>query len=367
MKIGIIGLGRRMSSILSILQKCEPGLEVCGLVDLNPDAARKSLSEQAGKNTTVYGSVAEMVAKSRPDALAIGTRCDSHARFAIEASAYGIPIFLEKPVATSMAQAQELEEAFQKSGCPVLVSFPLRASALCRRAKQILDGGAAGRIEHILAVNYVTYGSVYFESWYRDYSVTQGLFLQKATHDFDYLADLAGAPIIRVAATMSRGRVYRESGKNAPEDSADALYFEGIGTPESGMNEDSSNALLEFANGVKAVYTQVFYSKRLARRGAAVSGLEGTVEFDWYQGRITAIRHRQPFTEVTSVDESENHFGGDLELANNFVSMVRHGAPSLAPLSTGLASVYACLAARESAETGRFVDVLQTRLQPPQR
>jgi hypothetical protein len=39
--------------------------------------------------------------------------------------------------------------------------------------------------------------------------------------------------------------------------------------------------------------------------------------------------------------------------------MVRDGAPSLAPLRTGLQSVYACLAAKASAELGQFIDVRQ--------
>jgi predicted dehydrogenase len=43
---------------------------------------------------------------------------------------------------------------------------------------------------------------------YRDYRVTQGLFLQKATHDFDDMAHLMGSPIVRVGAMMVRNRVF---------------------------------------------------------------------------------------------------------------------------------------------------------------
>jgi len=206
----------------------------------------------------------------------------------------------------------------------------------------------------------VTYGNVYFDAWHRDYSVTQGLFLQKATHDFDYLSFLAGAPIIRVAAMSTCGRVYRDAKNRELNPSPDALYLDNIGTPESGMNEDSSSGLIEFANGAKGVYTQVFYSKRMPRRGATISGFRGMVEFDWYENKITSIHHREPITDVTTVGESEDHFGGDLELASNFIDMIRHGAPSAAPIETGLASVYACLAAKESAETGQFINVTQT-------
>ncbi len=76
---------------------------------------------------------------------------------------------------------------------------------------------------------------------------------------------------------VSKGRVYRNT--LSPGERADpfALYAEGIGTLESGMNEDSSSALLEFSNETQGIYTQVFFSKRnAAKRGAIISGFAGT-------------------------------------------------------------------------------------------
>ena len=359
MKLGIIGLGHRMNSMLNKFRKVDPELEVVGLVDANPDQARERLTEGERSTASFYQSVEDLVRSTKPDALAIGTRCDSHAPLAIEAAHFGLPIYLEKPIATSMAQARQLEAAFAKSQSPVLVSFPLRASTLCQRAKQILDQGAVGQVEHLLAVNYVAYGTVYFDSWYRDHSVTQGLFLQKATHDFDYLAFLAGAPITRVAAMSSVGRVFRDTRTKGEHPDPFALYYDEIGTPETGMNEDSSSALLEFGNGARGVYTQVFYGKRSPKRGAAISGSQGLVEFDWYENSVKTTHHRAPFNDVSTVDGADEHFGGDSVLATNFVAMVKDRAPSSAPLAMGLASVYACLAAKESAETGKFLDVRQ--------
>lgn len=359
MKLGIVGLGRRMTDIVARLLEAEPDLEVAGCVDCDPEKARLGLPEELRDGVPFFDSLDELVRVRRPDALAIGTRCDSHADYAIQAAPYGLPVFLEKPVAISMSQAVALESAFEKASCPVLISFPLRVSTLCQRAKQILDQGVIGSVEHIMARNYVTYGNVYFETWHRDYAVTQGLFLQKATHDFDYLAFLAESPITRVAAMRSVGRIYRDTSTKGKMAESDALYLDQIGTPETGMNEDSSSALLEFASGAKGVYTQVFYSKRVPMRGAILSGFEGMLEFDWYQNSIKTVHHRQPFTDISTVDGAENHFGGDIKLAEHFVGMVRNGQSSSASLATGLASVYACLAAKESAETCRFVDVRQ--------
>jgi predicted dehydrogenase len=357
MKLGVVGLGARMSHILNNgMRPHEAGLRVVGLVEPEEDRAREHLTEDERRQAVFCRTLEELVEKTEPDALAIGTRCHMHAVYAAEAARYGLPLFLEKPVATTMRQAVELEEAFLQGSSEVVVSFPLRASAIYREAKAAIRAGAVGRPEHVLGVNYVPYGNVYFDSWYRDYQITQGLFLQKATHDFDYLAGLAGAPIVRVAAQISRDRVFRDA--RFAEEGGDAVYFENVGTPESGMNEDSSSALLEFANGVKGVYTQVFFVKGEAQaRGATVSGYRGTVQFDWYANRLREIPHLEGEPRSWAPPDAGSHFGGDGELGRNFMAVARGEEASMSPLSGGLQSVYACLAAKESAETQRFVDV----------
>jgi predicted dehydrogenase len=349
MKLGIIGLGARMAHMVNnTFKAADSSLRVVGVVDPNESRAREGLPPE-DREAPFYRSLRELVRRAKPDALAIGTRCNLHGIYAAQAAKFDLPLFLEKPIATSMRQAANLERAFDGSRCEVVVSFPLRASPLLGRVTSMLNDGVVGRVEHLLGVNYVPYGSVYFDSWYRDYSITQGLFLQKATHDFDYISILA------------QGRVYRDtSTRNGSGNNGSAFYLEHIGTPETGMNEDSSSALLEFANGAKGVYTQVFYSRRDAEaRGATISGYNGTVSFDWYRDEIKRVQHHEPVTETIKVGEGASHFGGDGVLGKNFVDVVRGGASSISPITAGLQSVYACLAAKESAAKGRFVQVRQ--------
>ncbi len=126
------------------------------------------------------------------------------------------------------------------------------------------------------------------------------------------------------------------------------------------MNEDSSTALLEFDNGRHGAYTQVFYSRRDAStRGAVVSGYNGTLKFDWYKNWMECVRRHAPFTSVVKAGEGLSHFGGDIELPQNLTDMVNGKACSLAPVQDGIQSVYACPAAKESAEKNVFVKVRQ--------
>ena len=384
-RLGVIGNGGRISSLIQhVFRQVEPDLRVVGVVDPDEEGARSRL-EDGDRDATFYGSVDSLVRHGELDALAIGTRCNLHAPYAVQAAKYDLPLFLEKPVANSMQQATALEKAFQKSKCEVVVSFPLRVSPLCVLARRHLENEAVGAPVHVAALNYVPYGTVYWEAPYRDYQITRGLFLQKATHDFDYLMYLMDSPIVRVGAMATRGHIYGGNRKAGLRCSQCAEQLTCLESPysrtrnQSGgsradhlclfsrdlgqgheLNEDASSAVIEFASGAHGIYTQVFYARRDAgTRGATVSGHLGTVAFDWYTNELRYVRHHAPFTATERAGEGMSHFGGDLELAYDFVGVIKGTAKSRAPIETGIQSVYACLAAKESVEKGRFVDVRQ--------
>ena len=388
-RLGVIGYGRRIHNLIhGPFREVEPDLRLAGVVDPDERGARARIGElgaRTAEGVRFCDDAAALLREARPDAIAVGTRCNLHTPYAVELADAGIPLFLEKPVAISMAQAVDLERAYANAPAPVVVSFPLRVSPLCELARGYVADGAVGDAVHVSATNYVPYGTVYWEQPYRDYDITGGLFLQKATHDFDYLTYLLGQPITRVAAMATRGRVFggdksaglwcsecdesptcpespfnrRRNGSGGdPGDHACVFSVDaGSGTRS---NEDCSSALLEFADGSHGVYTQVFFTRRdAARRGATVSGYQGTVSFNWYTGELQRVRHHAPFSATERVSGGASHHGGDLELARDLFAAVRNGAEPRTPIETGIQSVYACLAARESAATGAFVAVRQ--------
>ena len=386
-RLGVIGYGGRMHGVIdTCLRGVEPDVRVVGIVDPDEAGVRARLAACDRQDMVFYDSVDEMVRGCKPDALAIGTRCNLHAPYAIQAARYDLPLYLEKPVAISMEQAIALERAFERSRCQVVVSFPLRVSPLCELARRYVAEGAVGDAVHITALNYVPYATVYWERPYRNFEITQGLFIQKATHDLDYMSYLMGAPIVRVAAMATWRHVFggtkapglvcsacderetclespqnrRRNGTTGVKEDHPCVYSVDCGSVETGTNEDCSSALVEFASGAHGVYTQVFYARRdAATRGATVSGYVGTVSFDWYSNELRRVRHHAPFSATERAGEGASHFGGDTELAHDFIGLIAGTAPSRTPIQAGLQSIYACLAAKESAETGHFVDVRQ--------
>ncbi len=387
LRVGVVGYGFRIAGIVSEnFPGLDPDIQIVGVVDPNEAKVRERLLEHDRDSVTFYKSLDKMVREANLDGLMIGTRCHQHTKLAINAAQYDIPLFLEKPVAINMRQATSLEKAFSSSKCEVLVSFPLRMSPLCEFAKEKIHDGAIGEPQHVHASNCVPYGTVYWEEDYRDYSITQGLFLQKATHDLDYLSYLMDSPIVRVAAMANFGKVFggnkpsglvcskckkqdtclespknrRRNGSGGILEDHPCVFSVDCGSLETGTNEDCSSVLMEFASGAHGVYSQVFYSRRdAAARGATLSGYMGTISFDWYRDELTHVRHHHPFSDTCKAGGGAAHFGGDMELARNFVEMMQGKAKSRCPIHVGIQSAYTCLAAKESVSKGKFVAVRQ--------
>ena len=372
--------------MITSMQTVDPGVSIRAVADPDTESARRQLAMVGNAGARVYPS-ADAMLEDPPDydGVVIGTQCHLHTPMAIKVASVGLPLFLEKPVAISLEELGALREAFRGREDGVVVSFPLRHTPLFSKALEVVKSGALGTINQIQAVNNVPYGGVYFGQWYRNHDQTGGLWLQKATHDFDCINLLAGSRPVGIAAMESR-RVY---GGEKPHDLRCSACDETATCPESprnlalrgddgGMyqdsddrtdhwcafsreirNHDAGSALIMYENGIHATYSQNFFSRRSAyRRGAMVVGYEATLEFDLATMRLRIIHHRSEKVEQMRLDiENDGHGGGDLILAENFVDLVKGRARPDASLRDGLLSAAMCLAARESARTKTFQPV----------
>jgi len=210
-----------------------------------------------------------------------------------------LPLFLEKPIATNIADLRALNNASKSAQKKVVVSFPLRVTPLVQAAKEMIDAGKIGPVQHVQAINNPTYGDVYYMYWYRDENETGGLFLQKATHDFDYINYLVERKPVRICAMKSK-QIYKgkepagkrctlcEKQEECPESPFNRFYMRAE-EKEAGVehgyakwcgfatdtgNEDSSSALIEYEDGMHASYSQNFLARR--RRARAARGSPAT-------------------------------------------------------------------------------------------
>ncbi|GAB2544030.1 Gfo/Idh/MocA family protein [Spirosoma aerophilum] len=92
-----------------------------------------------------------VIARDDVDAVDICTPNDSHAEIAIAAAAAGKMILCEKPLARTVAEAQQMVEAVEKAGVKNTVWYNYRRVPAVTLAKQIVDSGKLGKIFHYRA------------------------------------------------------------------------------------------------------------------------------------------------------------------------------------------------------------------------
>ncbi len=381
-RLAVIGSGLRAASLVKLAQEMDPQVKLVAVADPDGDNARSHLKEEGVPfdETIFYDSTDELIEHADDfDALMLGTRCDLHTPIAVKLASLGMPLFLEKPVSITTQQLAELAEAFEGRDDNVVVSFPLRMTPLCQRVNEIVQSGRLGTINQVVAFNDVPYGGVYFGQWYRDHKITGGLWLQKATHDFDYINHLLDATPLAISATSTR-KVY---GGNepanlmcsqcpktelCPESPANILKRGddgGMGKKDHACafsssieNQDAGAAMVLYDDATQLSYTQNFVSRRSAgRRGARITGYYATLDFDWFTEKIRVTEHHGQAVDDIHVPVAEGHHGGDHVLVKNFLHVIRGQAESKSTLKDGLLSAAMCLAARESASTGRMQQI----------
>ena len=244
--------------------------------------------------------------------------------------------------------------------------------------KNIIESGRIGKIEHVQAHNNVNYGRGYYHKWYRDENETGGLFLQKATHDFDYINYLLGDnKPIKICAMKSKQVFKGDMPAGLRCKDCDKKYTcpEGVnnintvsGDPyeikdyccfatDTG-NEDSSSALIMYETGMHVAYSQNFLARRGAgKRGARLIGYDATLAFDFYSGEIKIHYHNEHRVETHNLGTDGTHFGGDGILMNNFADVVRGCDVSHSDLKSGILSAKMCIMAKKSAQTDKSYDV----------
>ncbi len=369
-KIGVIGAGNRVTPLVKMLGEYN-GFEISCICDTDINGVKERYKDIEG--IKYYTDAEEMLKSEALSGVVIGTRCSSHTEFALLAAKYNIPMFLEKPVCTTEEDLHRLEEIdFMNS--KTVVSFPLRRCAVANCVKEIIDSGRLGRIEHVQAYNNVPYARGYYHKWYRDENETGGLFLQKSTHDFDYINYLLGdIRPVEICAVKSK-QIFKgdmpaglkcadchkkdecpESSKNVSGYGDPYIIGEYCCFATDTGNEDSGSAIVLYESGMHVVYSQNFFVRKGAgKRGARLMGYYGTVEFDFNTGIVNVFYHNENRTETYNIDVSGNHSGGDGVLVKNFADVVSGKDISRSDLRSGILSAKMCLMAKKSSEDHKF-------------
>lgn len=218
MKIAIIGLGGRGSVYAHYTNYY--GSEVVAVVD--PDMSKKTLAESFGvKKDNFYTDENEFFGKGKiADAVVISTMDTLHKRQAIKAIETGYDILLEKPIALTLDDCEEIRDCAEKHGKKVVVCHVLRYSPFYNEIKTIIDEKRFGDVvslEMTEEIGYYHFAHSYVRGNWRNTTVSAPLILAKNSHDIDMICWLLGEKCESVSSVGALNVFKKE---NAPEGSA---------------------------------------------------------------------------------------------------------------------------------------------------
>ena len=147
MKVGIIGCGRIARVHLSTLCAL-PNVEIAGLCDpylpaAGAQAERFGLSTE---HTQLHRSIDGLLEEARPDVVHVLTPPETHARIALQAFDAGCHVFVEKPLATTTADAQTMRSAAEQKGLSLCVDHNRLFDPIVEQTKQLLEQGVIGEL-----------------------------------------------------------------------------------------------------------------------------------------------------------------------------------------------------------------------------
>ncbi len=200
-------------------------------------AALGAAAAQYGVPQT-YTDWREMLRDPAVEAVHIVTPPDKHVEMAIESLRAGKHVFVEKPLATSSADAAAILGAAREAGKIAGVNFVMRYDPLYQVVLAIARGGWLGPLTHAGFENYASDEGLGDDHWFWDPVASGGIFVEHGVHFFDIIGAIAGAP-----ASDVLGRT----------------WVRGDGTEkEDRQKEDRVQALVTYENGVEASFYHAF-------------------------------------------------------------------------------------------------------------
>jgi predicted dehydrogenase len=214
--IGVGALGQHHARHLAHLDE----VQLVGVYDADEGRAE---TIAGGLGTIAYGDMDALLREIEAVTIAVPTQ--AHAEIGLRALGHGVPVLMEKPLASTLTEADELITAAQRQGVQLQVGHIERYNRALRAAEMYLDGPRY--IESLRLAPFQPRGT--------DVAVVLDLMI----HDLDLVLHLTGSVATEVRAS---------------------------GLPVLSPHLDIANARVEFANGAVALATASRVARDRVRR-----------------------------------------------------------------------------------------------------
>ncbi len=184
LRTGIIGCGT-MGTLHGKLLQQNPDVRLVGTADIDPARAM----EAAALFRCPRYDNADALLASDLDLVFVTVPNTKHADLAVRALKRGLHVFVEKPLATNLEDAQRVGEALEKSGTRLFVGYNRRFAPVYREARRIVSA-AAFKPAHVNIIQ--NDGDMANPPWLTDVSMTGGFMYDTTVHFLDMARYLLG-------------------------------------------------------------------------------------------------------------------------------------------------------------------------------
>lgn len=192
-RICLVGGGRAGKVHAATITRRLPGAELVALVETDR-TARLETGRLFGIEE-VYASLEAALESTAFEAVVITTPTFTHRDLAVMAAARGKHIFLEKPMALSLVECDEIISAVQGAGVLLQLGFMRRFDPEFTAAARRIQDGEIGKP---MMIKSLTHGPGLPPSWARDLDSSNGMLAEVNSHDWDCVRWLMGSNFERV-------------------------------------------------------------------------------------------------------------------------------------------------------------------------
>lgn len=201
MRVGVVGAGF-MGSVHLAAYASMPEVEVVGIADSNAEAASVAA---ATVDARTYASYEDLVASEDVEIVDVCLPTAFHRDLALRAARDGKHVILEKPIALTVGEADEILAAFDESDGRLFVGHVVRFFPEYVRIKRMIEAGDLGTtgVARTSRRSPLLMG---WNDWYADRRASGGVLVDLLIHDFDFLRWCFG----EVERVYARGVLGRE-------------------------------------------------------------------------------------------------------------------------------------------------------------
>ncbi len=123
-----------------------PNAELVGIFDKSRERMEATAAELSISNERIFTDYRECMERAKPDLVILCAATGQHADWAEVLASYGAHLFVEKPFAASLAEADRIIESMEAAGRQLMVNWPQRWNAVYVTAKRLIDEGLIGDV-----------------------------------------------------------------------------------------------------------------------------------------------------------------------------------------------------------------------------